>query len=46
MSVSGGNLDHNTDMDVLREKGGTELTILLQHSLPGKVQNQYSLWFS
>ncbi|CAC5394250.1 unnamed protein product [Mytilus coruscus] len=37
MNVSGGNLDHNTDMDVLREKGGTELTILLQHSLPGKV---------
>ncbi|XP_076077944.1 inhibitor of Bruton tyrosine kinase-like [Mytilus galloprovincialis] len=37
MSVSGGNLDHNTDMDVLREKGGTELTILLQHSLPGKI---------
>lgn len=37
INVSGGNLDHNTDLDVLREKGGTELNIMLQHSLAGKV---------
>lgn len=36
--VSGGNLDHHTDIDVLREKGGSELTIVLQHSTPGKVK--------
>lgn len=37
INVSGGNLDHNTDLEILREKGGSELTILLQHGLPGKV---------
>ena len=41
INVSGGNLDHNTDLDVLREKGGTELNIMLQHSLAGKVHILY-----
>lgn len=27
--VSGGNLDHNTDLDMLREKGGSELMVVL-----------------
>lgn len=27
--VSGGNLDHNTDLDIIREKGGSELMVLL-----------------
>lgn len=34
--VSGGNLDHMSDLDVLREKGGEELRILLLNST-GKV---------
>ncbi|XP_061171196.1 inhibitor of Bruton tyrosine kinase-like isoform X2 [Saccostrea echinata] len=34
--VSGGNLDHMSDLDVLRERGGTELRILLLNT-SGKV---------
>ena len=35
--VSGGCLDHNSDLDTLREKGGNELTIVLLNSA-GKVK--------
>jgi len=34
--VSGGNLDHNNDLDILSEKGGSELIILLLNK-SGKV---------
>ncbi|XP_076444948.1 inhibitor of Bruton tyrosine kinase-like [Babylonia areolata] len=34
--VVGGNLDHNTDLDVLREKGGSELKVVLMNN-SGKV---------
>nr|KAG5696780.1 hypothetical protein BaRGS_012803 [Batillaria attramentaria] len=32
LCVSGGNLDHNTDLDVLREKGGCEVKVVLLNS--------------
>ncbi len=36
IAVSGGHLDHSTDLETLREKGGYELVILLLNSA-GKV---------
>ena len=36
IAVSGGHLDHSTDLETLREKGGYELTILLLNTA-GKV---------
>ena len=36
--VSGGHLDHSTDLETLREKGGYELIILLRNSA-GKVKS-------
>lgn len=37
--VSGGNLDHMSDLDILRERGGAELRIVLLNST-GKVRCQ------
>ena len=37
MCVCGGNLDHNTDLDVLREKGGFEVKVVLLNR-SGKVR--------
>ncbi|XP_025096853.1 inhibitor of Bruton tyrosine kinase-like isoform X2 [Pomacea canaliculata] len=36
LCVAGGNLDHNTDIDVLREKGGSEIKVVLLSTF-GKV---------
>ena len=38
MTVTGGHLDHSSDLETLQEKGGTDLTIVLLNSV-GRVRS-------